>query len=83
MSSTDMKRDHWLLGLALTLLLPVVVSAAGPESYRFPREPGTTKDGYPLPLTGKPITKTPVIAKAGRCRQEVPGTLHPGEREPR
>ena len=49
-------------GLVLTLILPAMASA-GPEDYRFPREPGTTKDGYPLPLTGKPITKTPVIAE--------------------
>ena len=47
----------------LALILPILASAAGPEDYRFPREPGTTKDGYPLPLSGKPITKTPVIAK--------------------
>ncbi len=40
-----------------------MASAGNPEDYRFPREPGTTKDGYPLPLTGKPITKTPVLAK--------------------
>ena len=44
----------------LTLILPVMASAEA-EDYRFPREPGTTKDGYPLPLTGTPITKTPVI----------------------
>ena len=40
-----------------------MANAGNAEDYRFPREPGTTKDGYPLPLTGKPITKTPVITK--------------------
>ena len=33
------------------------------EDFRFPREQSTTQDGYSTPLSGKPITKTPVIAK--------------------
>jgi len=37
----------------------------GPESYRFPREVGVTRAGYPLPLCGKPLTKIPVVAKQG------------------
>jgi ribonuclease Z len=40
------------------------MGAAGPEDYRFPREPGTTEAGYPLPLSGKPITKTPIVTEA-------------------
>ena len=55
-------QGHWLIGLAVLLILPVMASA-DPEDYRFPREPGTTKNGYPFPLTGKPITKTPVVVK--------------------
>jgi ribonuclease Z len=56
-----MKRQ--LLGfISACFLLPVVAEAA-PGDYRFPREPGTTKDGYPLPLTGVPITKTPVLKR--------------------
>ena len=51
-----------ILGLALSLALPGMVFAE-PGDYRFSRTPGTTKDGYPLPLTGKPLTKTPVIAE--------------------
>ncbi len=51
------------LGLIAACLLLPTVANAGAENYRFPREPGTTKDGYPLPLTGMPITKTPVITK--------------------
>jgi len=43
------------------LILPMAANAGNAEDYRFPREEGTTKDGYPLPLTGVPITKTPVI----------------------
>lgn len=54
---------YWMCGLALALALPIMANAAGPEDYRFPREPGTTKDGYPLALSGRPITKTPVVAK--------------------
>lgn len=34
-----------------------------PGTYRFERVYGETPDGYPLPLTGKPITKTPVVVK--------------------
>jgi hypothetical protein len=56
-------RRYGLFGLTLALILPLTVNAAGPEDYRFPREPRTTKDGYPLPLSGKPITKTPVITR--------------------
>jgi ribonuclease Z len=55
------------------------VAAEGTGGYRFPREPGTTPDGYPLPLTGKPITKTPVIAKAGVSVKEYPEHYIPGQ----
>ena len=63
----------------LALILPFMASAAGPEDYRFPREPGTTKDGYPLPLTGKPITKTPVIAKEDASVKKYPEHYIPGQ----
>ena len=52
-----------MCGLALILTLPILANAVEPEDYRFPREPATTEGGYPLPLTGQPITKTPVISK--------------------
>jgi len=60
--------------IAACLLLPIVANAAA-EDYRFPREPGTTKDGYPLPLTGVPITKTPVIGTPSKKYPEhyIPG----------
>jgi hypothetical protein len=41
-----------LAGIVAFLILPIIANA-GAEDYRFPREPGTTKDGYPLPLTKK------------------------------
>ncbi len=34
-----------------------------PGEYRFERVYGETPDGYPLPLTGKPITKQAVVIK--------------------
>jgi ribonuclease Z len=59
------------------LFLPLMANA-GPEDYRFPREPGTTTDGYPLPLTGVPITKTPVIAEPGVDVKDYPKHYTPG-----
>jgi len=39
------------------------ISKEQAEEYRFERVYGETPDGYPLPLTGKPITKTPIVIK--------------------
>jgi len=61
------------------LILPLMANAGNPEDYRFSREPGTTKDGYPLPLTGKPITKNPVIAKPGVDVKKYPEHYVPGK----
>ena len=73
-------RGYGLFGVMLALILPFTVSAAGPEDYRFPREAGTTKDGYPLPLTGVPITKTPIITKtAGADIKKYPEHYIPGK----
>ena len=73
-------RGYGLFGLMLALILPFTVSAAGPQDYRFPREPGTTKDGYPLPLTGIPITKTPVIVTTpGATVKTYPEFYIPGK----
>ena len=75
-------RDYWRLGLTLILILPFVACAAGTdgtEGYRFPREPGTTPGGYPLPLTGQPITKTPVISTEGASLKEYPEHYVPGQ----
>ncbi|MFV9615197.1 MAG: guanitoxin biosynthesis MBL fold metallo-hydrolase GntH [Gammaproteobacteria bacterium] len=58
-----------LTSIALALILPASINAAtpielyNPADYNFLRAEETTKNGYPLPLTGQPITKTPVITK--------------------
>ena len=54
---------YLIIGFVLAAALPVTTSAAQLEEFRFPREKQLTKDGYPTPLSGQPITKTPVIAK--------------------
>ena len=54
---------YLIFGFVLAAALPVTTSAAQLEEFRFPREKQLTKDGYPTPLSGQPITKTPVIAK--------------------
>ncbi len=54
-------------------------TAETPGAYRFPRAPGTTEAGYPLPLTGRPITKTPVIAAEGVSVREYPEHYTPGD----
>jgi ribonuclease Z len=44
------------------------VSNFNPEDYRFPREEGNTKGGYPATLTGIPITKSPLIVKTDKSK---------------
>jgi len=48
-------------------LLALFVGSTGlaeqPGDYRFPRECTMTPDGYPVPLCGKPLTKTPVVVR--------------------
>jgi ribonuclease Z len=64
----------------VALALPIVASADQYEDFRFPREQSLTKDGYPTPLSGKPITKTPVIAKKeGVPLKEYPEHYIPGK----
>ena len=72
---------HYLtFGLAFTLALPIMVSADQYEDFRFPREQSTTKDGYPTPLSGKPLTKTPVITKMeGVSLKKYPEHYIPGK----
>lgn len=51
-----------------------------PGEYRFERVYGETPDGYPLPLTGKPITKQTVIVKNSEgISKEYPEYFIPGE----
>jgi ribonuclease Z len=69
-----------MCGLAFALVLPVVASAGNYEDFRFPREESITKDGYPTPLSGKPITKTPVIIKKkGTSVKKYPEHYIPGK----
>ena len=71
---------YWMCGVALALVLPLSVSAGSFEDYRFPRESSFTKDGYPTPLSGKPITKTRVIAKKkGVTLKKYPEHYIPGK----
>jgi ribonuclease Z len=62
------------------LALPIMASAQNYEDFRFPREESLTTDGYPTPLSGKPITKTPVIIKTeGVTLREYPEYYIPGK----
>jgi len=64
----------------LTLILPAAADASQYEEFRFPREESTTKDGYPTPLSGKAITKTPVIPKIeGASLKKYPEHYIPGK----
>lgn len=70
----------WMCGVALALALPLSTSAATFEDYRFPRESSLTQDGYPTPLSGKPITDTPVIVKKeGVTLKKYPEHYIPGK----
>ncbi|MEH6583493.1 MAG: MBL fold metallo-hydrolase [Halioglobus sp.] len=64
-------------GLVIASAFPILANAEA-EDYRFVREPGFTKDGYPLPLSGVPITKTPIIAKEGVTVKDYPEHYIPG-----
>jgi len=70
----------WMCSLAFILILPTVASAGQWTDFRFPREKQLTKDGYPTPLSGQPITKTPVIAKKkGVILKKYPEHYIPGK----
>ena len=47
----------------LVLFPGVMALAEEPEDYRFTRECTTTDAGYPVPLCGMPLTKTPIVIK--------------------
>ncbi len=56
------------------------VSQFDTSDYRFPREEGTTKGGYPVTLSGKPITKTPLIINSeGTKVKDYPEYYAPGD----
>ena len=69
----------WVI-LMIAIGFPLTASATDPRDYRFPREPGTTVGGYPLPLTGKVLTKTPVVVKNRDAKlKKYPKIYYPGE----
>ncbi|MEH6549276.1 MAG: guanitoxin biosynthesis MBL fold metallo-hydrolase GntH [Pseudomonadales bacterium] len=69
-----------LAGIIAVYLFHPLLAMAEPQDYRFPREPEATKNGYPLPLTGSPITKTPVIATTpGASLKKYPEHYIPGQ----
>ena len=58
------------------------MSAARRPDYGFPRQPGQTAGGYPLPLSGEPLTKTPVVASdADAPLLEYPEHYVPGQED--
>jgi len=89
MKTCKAQLHHWRYGLAFALILPVMacVSHDGvprhPRDYqdfRFPREESTTRGAYPTPLSGKAITKTPVIRKIkGASLKRYPEHYDPGK----
>ncbi len=59
---------------------PITNSKEKPGDYRFERVYGETPDGYPLPLTGIPITKQTVIVKnENGSIKEYPSHFTPNE----
>ncbi len=76
----NVRLQYWMCGMACVLALPIAASAGQFEDFRFPREASLTKDGYPTPLSGKPITKTPVITKKeGAALKKYPEHYIPGK----
>ncbi len=50
--------------------------------FRFPREPGITSGGYPLPLCGKPLTKSPIISTESNAQESHYAPVYiPGKEE--
>ncbi|MFT5731327.1 MAG: ribonuclease Z [Desulforhopalus sp.] len=69
-----------MCGVAFSLVLPLIANAAHYTDFRFPREKQLTQDGYPTPLSGQPITKTPVIVKKkGVTLKKYPEHYIPGQ----
>ncbi len=65
----EMRKSSTLAFASLLMFWASIVFAESPEDYRFPRECTTTDAGYPIPLCGKPLTKTPVVANDPESRQ--------------
>ena len=77
---TNMRLVSLIIMLMSGIAFVSIASATDPRDYRFPREPGLTPGGYPLPLTGKVLTKTPIVVKKkGEKLQKYPEIYYPGE----
>ena len=71
---------RWIAVLMMVIGFAFPASATEPGDYRFPREPGTTAGGYPLPLTGKVLTKTPIVVKDKEAKlKNYPDIYIPGK----
>ena len=71
---------YWMCGVTHAFSLPIMASVGQYEDFRFPRELSLTEDGYPAPLSGRPITKTPVITKIeGASLRKYPEHYIPGK----
>ncbi len=57
-----MIRTSFILPL-LALFVGSTALAERPGDYRFSRECTMTPNGYPVPLCGKPLTKTPIVVR--------------------
>ncbi len=58
-----MRITRWITILILVLGVASTACATEARDFRFPRELGVTPGGYPLPLTGKVLSKTPIVVK--------------------
>ncbi len=75
------KKTRFILPL-FALFVGSTVLAEEPDDYRFPRECTTTPAGYPVPLCGRPLTKTPVVVmKEGTTLKKYPEHFVPEQEE--
>ncbi len=57
-------KSWWEIGFVAVLVLAILsCTILEKDGFRFPRAESTTEAGYPTPLSGHPITLTPVILK--------------------
>ena len=60
--------------------MKITAVANEPRDFSFPRHYATTAAGYPLPLCGKPLTKTPVVVNQAGGRK-YPESYIPAQEE--
>ncbi len=77
-----MNRTMWFILPLVALFVVTPGLAEQPGDYRFPRKCAKTPDGYPVPLCGKPLTKTPVVVKQeGATLKRYPKHFVPEQEE--